>query len=130
MKKYVFQLETSETTFYNITEQVQKATSESGVKNSVAIVFCPHTTAAITINENADIEVINDLILGLKDVFPNRSDYKHWGGNSDAHIKSLTVGSNVIVNIEDGKIDLGDWQAIYFCEFDPPRNRKFYVTIL
>lgn len=129
MKKYEFTLETSKNSFYNITNQVQSAVSMSKIKDGIAVIFCPHTTAGITINENADIEAINDVIMGLKDAFPNRPEYKHWGKNSDAHIKASTIGSSTTVIIEDGKIILGMWQAIYFCEFDPPRNRKYYVAV-
>jgi secondary thiamine-phosphate synthase enzyme len=116
--------------FYNITPQVREAVTRSGVTDGVAIIFCPHTTAGITINENADPDVIHDLMIGLSKAFPNRQEFRHGEGNSAAHLKASTMGSSVTVIIENGKLLLGMWQEIYFCEFDPPRNRKFYVKVL
>lgn len=130
MKKFEYSIATSEINFYNITAQIQEAISQSNVNDGIAIIFCPHTTAGITINENADPEAIRDIIFGLREVYPNRPEFKHGGGNSDAHLKASTIGSSVTVIIENGKIILGMWQAIYFCEFDPPRNRKYYVVII
>ena len=116
--------------FYNITLQVCDAVSKSGVTDGVAIIFCPHTTAGITINENADPDVIHDLLIGLGKAFPDRPEFRHGEGNSAAHLKASAIGSSVTVIISGGKPVLGTWQGIYFCEFDPPRSRKFYVKVV
>ena len=128
--KFEYSLSTPNENFYNITEQVQDAVTKSGIADGLAIIICPHTTAGITVNENADPEAINDILLGLSQAFPMRKEFKHGGGNSDAHIKALVTGSSATVPIENGKLVLGFWQAIYFCEYDPPRNRKFYVNVI
>ena len=116
--------------FYNITPQVREAVTRSGVTDGVAIIFCPHTTAGITINENADPDVIHDLMIGLSKAFPNRQEFRHGEGNSAAHLKASAMGSSVTVIISGGKPVLGTWQGVYFCEFDPPRSRKFYVKVV
>ena len=94
------------------------------------MIYCPHTTAGITINENADPDVVRDMLLGLDKAYPDRTEFRHAEGNSAAHLKASAVGSSATVIIRDGKLLLGQWQGIYFCEFDPPRNRKFYVNII
>jgi len=116
--------------FYNITSQVRQAISASGVKDGIAVVFCPHTTAGITINENADPDVVTDMLLGLAKAYHDRAEFRHGEGNSAAHLKATAVGSSVTVVIANGKPVLGTWQGIYFCEFDAPRNRRFYVKVL
>lgn len=116
--------------FYDITSQVREAVVKSGLADGIAVVYCPHTTAGITINENADPDVVRDLIFGLDKTFPDRPEYRHSEGNSAAHMKASAVGSSVTVIINGGKLLLGTWQGIYFCEFDPPRQRKFYVTVM
>jgi len=116
--------------FYNITPQVREAVVKSGIANGIAVVYCPHTTAGMTINENADPDVIHDLLIGLDKAFPDRSEFRHAEGNSTAHLKASAIGSSVTVIIENGKLLLGTWQGVYFCEFDPPRSRKFYVKVL
>ena len=114
----------------DITSQVRSAVSESGVKNGDAIVYCPHTTAGITINENADPDVPHDIILMLNEIVPYRhSAYRHCEGNSDAHIKSSIVGCSQTVLIKNDSLNLGTWQGIFFCEFDGPRSRKVIVQI-
>ena len=115
--------------FYNITPQVREAVSKSGVAEGIAVVYCPHTTAGITINENADPDVARDLLVGLDYTFPDHTEFRHAEGNSAAHLKASAVGSSATVIIDDGKLVLGTWQGIYFCEFDGPRNRTFYVQI-
>ena len=125
-----FSLSTPREDFYNITSQVRQAITASGTKDGIAIVFCPHTTAGITINENADPDVVHDMLLGLKSAYPDRAEFRHGEGNSAAHLKATAVGSSVTIIIADGKPMLGTWQGIYFCEFDPPRNRKFYVKVI
>ena len=128
--QYEYSLRTQRLDFLNITPQVREAVTKSGVKSGVAIVFCPHTTAGITINENADPDVVHDLLIGLSKAFPDRSEFRHGEGNSTAHLKASAIGSSETVIIENGRLLLGTWQVIYFAEFDPPRNRKFYVKVL
>ena len=127
---YEYTLSAQREDFYNITSQVREAIIKSNVTSGQAIVFCPHTTAGITINENADPDVVHDLLLGLREAYPDRRQFRHDEGNSAAHLKTSTVGSSETIIVENGKPLLGTWQGIYFCEFDPPRNRKFYVKVL
>ena len=127
---FEYSLPTPREHFYSITPQVREAVTKSGVKNGIAVVYCPHTTAGITINENADPDVVPDLLLGLDKAFPDRPEFRHGEGNSSAHLKASAMGASETVIIEGGKLVLGTWQGIYFCEFDPPRQRKFYVKVL
>lgn len=114
-----------------ITTPVRQAVRQSGVKQGVCVVYCPHTTAAVTINENADPDVIHDLLAYLGRAVPQRQpDFRHGEGNSDAHIKSSLVGSSVQVIIHDGDLVLGRWQGVFFCEFDGPRSRQVHVQCL
>ena len=114
----------------NITSQVQKLIKDSEVKDGIVTIYCPHTTAAITINEGADPSVVKDLLYELDKVIPLRDNYQHLEGNSAAHIKSSIIGCSESVIIENGSLVLGTWQAIFFCEFDGPRNRKVFVKII
>ncbi|EIJ78171.1 hypothetical protein PB1_11444 [Bacillus methanolicus PB1] len=117
--------------FYEVTSEVEKAVKESGIKEGVAIVYCPHTTAGITINENADPDVKRDMIRRFDEIYPwHHSLDRHMEGNTAAHMKASTVGSSQQIIITNGKLLLGLWQGIYFCEFDGPRTRTFYVKIL
>jgi len=127
---YEFKISTRREDFNNITSQVREAVSKSCVTSGIAVIFCPHTTAGITINENADPDVVHDLLLGLNKAFPDRAEFRHGEGNSKAHLKASAMGSSVTVIIEGGRLVLGTWQSIYFCEFDPPRNRVFYVKVI
>ncbi len=111
--------------FIDITAQIQGLVEE--VSEGVATVFVPHTTTAITINENADPAVPRDILKKLEELIPQQDNYSHMEGNSDAHIKASLFGSSVRVIVKDGQLLLGTWQAIFFCEFDGPRTRKFYV---
>ncbi|PKL46721.1 MAG: hypothetical protein CVV39_06815 [Planctomycetes bacterium HGW-Planctomycetes-1] len=114
----------------DITGKVEKALAESGISEGSVIVYCPHTTAAITINENADPDVVHDILLTLSALIPqNRSGYRHSEGNSDAHVKSSILGCSQTVLISGGQMRLGTWQGIYFCEFDGPRKRTVIVQI-
>ncbi|MDR3113725.1 MAG: secondary thiamine-phosphate synthase enzyme YjbQ [Endomicrobium sp.] len=115
--------------FIDITALVAEAVRKSGAEDGAAIVFCPHTTAAVTINENADPDVCGDMIKGLKNISPLDASYAHGEGNSDVHIKSSLVGASQTLIIENGNILLGTWQGIYFCEFDGPRNREVFIKI-
>lgn len=130
MKTQEFTLHTDREGMYNVTTQVRTAVRESGVQSGMAIVYCPHTTAGITINENADPDVQHDLLLGLAAAFPDRREFRHAEGNSAAHLKSSCVGASQRVLIENGHLLLGTWQGVYFCEFDGPRTRRFYVKVL
>ena len=127
---FTFQLKTPAQGLMNITPEVEEAIKESGVLEGICVVFCPHTTAAITINENADPDVKSDFIKGMDRFFPDLREFQHCEGNSDAHIKSSAVGVSETVIIKGGRPLLGTWQDIYFCEFDGPRNRKFYVKVM
>ncbi|HHX54758.1 MAG TPA: YjbQ family protein [Clostridiales bacterium] len=114
----------------NITHLVQEDVKDSGARSGIVTIFIPHTTAAVTINENADSDVVHDILLGLDKVSPDRREYLHFEGNSPAHIKASMMGSSSTIIIENGKLKLGTWQGIYFCEFDGPRTRKMYVKII
>ena len=114
----------------DITAAVQKAVREEQIENGFCLVYTPHTTAAITINENADPDVPRDILSALEKAVPFSAQYRHMEGNSAAHAKSSLVGASELVMIENGRLVLGTWQGIYFCEFDGPRTRSFYVKIL
>ena len=114
----------------DITSDVQNIVTKENIKNGIVIVYVPHTTAGITINEGADPSVQRDLIETLKKLIPESGDYHHMEGNSDAHIKASLLGSSVTVLLENNKLVLGTWQHIFFFEGDGPRNRRFYVEII
>ena len=116
--------------FHDITSQVQDSVRASGVEEGVCFIFCPHTTAGLTLNENWDATVRHDLELGLDAVSPPRASYRHAEGNSPAHLKSSLVGASQFVPIAGGKLVLGTWQGIYLVEFDGPRRRKVFVRAL
>ncbi len=113
----------------DITLKVAEAVKSSKIKSGVCHIFVPHTTAGVTINENADPSVKQDIINGLAAIAPYGGNYAHTEGNADAHIKSTIVGIDKSVFIEDGKLKLGTWQGIFFCEFDGPRQRNVFVRI-
>lgn len=114
----------------DITAQVRRAVRETGVRDGLCLVWCPHTTAGITVNENADPDVPADLLLGLAKVVDARWPFRHGEGNSDAHLKSTLVGCRTTVAVREGDLRLGTWQAIWFCEFDGPRTRRVEITVL
>ncbi len=116
--------------FVDITSQVQKYVSDTGVESGLLCVFVPHTTAAVTINENADPDVVRDLLGTLEKIVPARWDYRHCEGNSDSHVKSSTFGPSLTVIVENGRLQLGTWQSIYFAEFDGPRNRQYWLKVV
>jgi secondary thiamine-phosphate synthase enzyme len=116
--------------FVDITHLVEKAIKDSGIQNGIAVVFCPHTTAGITINENADPDVVHDIIKALDRAFPVYGDYRHVEGNSHAHIKASCMGSSCHIIISNGRPVLGTWQGVYFCEFDGPRRRRVYISCM
>lgn len=114
----------------DITNEVEEALKESGVKDGMCFIYIPHTTAGVTINEGADPSVQRDILNVLNRLVPYDASYLHREGNSDAHIKSTVVGANAYVPIEGGKLTLGTWQSIYFCEFDGPRHRRTVIKFL
>ena len=118
------------TQLIDITSEIQKAVRSSGISEGLCMLYVPHTTAGITINESADPNVASDIIMVLNSVIPWKSDYRHLEGNSPAHIKSTLVGSSEIIAIENGNLVLGTWQGIFFCEFDGPRTRKLHMRLM
>ena len=120
---------TAHTQMVDVTDQIQKAVTESGVREGICTVFVPHTTAAVTINENADPDVVRDFTMEINKIVPWEDGYRHMEGNSAAHLKSSMIGFSEQVIIEDGRLLLGVWQGIYFCEYDGPRSRKLLVKI-
>jgi secondary thiamine-phosphate synthase enzyme len=114
----------------DITAAVQKTVREEGIKTGICLVYTPHTTAAVTINENADPDVPRDILAALDKAVPLSANYRHAEGNSAAHVKSSLVGASEIVIIENGRLILGTWQSIFFCEFDGPRTRKVLISII
>lgn len=115
----------------DITAQVQEAVRQEKATEGMVLVFCPHTTAAITINENADPDVVRDILMRLDELYPwEHKGYRHSEGNSAAHLKASTIGSSQFIPISAGQLVLGTWQGIYFCEFDGPRQRSFFVKIV
>ena len=125
-----FTLRTGKEGFYNITPAVREAVKTSGMDDGLCVVYCPHTTAGITVNENADPDVVKDLLYGLGEAFPDRSEFRHSEGNSAAHLKASCIGSSLTLIVEKGAPLLGTWQAVYFCEFDGPRERKYHIKII
>ena len=119
------------TEFVEITDRVQGVVDDAGVKEGVCICFVPHTTAGITINENADPDVVTDMIYALDRVVPWKDpQYRHGEGNTAAHVKSSMMGHSAHVLVRDGKLQFGTWQGIYLCEFDGPRSRKVWVSVI
>ncbi|GAB2479341.1 secondary thiamine-phosphate synthase enzyme YjbQ [Alkalibacterium psychrotolerans] len=126
-----FKVETdSKQAFILLDTYLNDILKESGVREGIMVVFIPHTTAGVTINENADPDVKKDLKKALDDTFPNHDYFVHAEGNSDGHMKSSLVGASETILIQDGKLVLGTWQSIYFTEFDGPRTRKVFVKII
>jgi secondary thiamine-phosphate synthase enzyme len=114
----------------DLTGEIGRAVTASGVRDGLCLVFVPHTTAAVTINENADPDVKADILMALRKVAPDTLPYEHAEGNSPAHVKASLVGSSVAVIVADGRLQLGTWQGICFCEFDGPRTRKVWVQVI
>ncbi len=126
-----FHVKTStQTEFVDITRSVQEAVKKTGIQDGICIVFIPHTTAAVTINENADPSVVQDMVMELNKIVPFQDPYRHMEGNSPAHIKASLLGCSQMVFIESRKLVLGTWQGIFFCEFDGPRDRKVHVKVI
>ena len=114
----------------NITGEVQRAVAASGITEGICVVFIPHTTAAVTINENADPDVTHDVTLALNAISPDRREFRHSEGNSAAHTKTSLVGPSITLIVSGGKLLLGTWQGIWFNEYDGPRNRKVHVRVM
>ncbi|UCC99728.1 MAG: YjbQ family protein [Phycisphaerales bacterium] len=116
--------------FYDISPQLQALVHESGVDDGICYIFCPHTTAGLTLNENWDPDVRHDMGMALDALSPARPGYRHGEGNSPAHVKSSLLGANTFVFIENGRLALGRWQGVYLAEFDGPRGRRVWVKIV
>jgi secondary thiamine-phosphate synthase enzyme len=130
MVKYINVKSKARIEFIDITEMVQDVVKDAGIVKGVCFLFVPHTTAGITINEGADPSVQRDILNSLNRMIPHEMNYFHREGNADAHIKSTLVGTSVHVIVEDGKLLLGTWQSIFFCEFDGPRHRRVAVKFI
>jgi secondary thiamine-phosphate synthase enzyme len=120
----------SQTELIDITADIEKAIQSIGIDDGVCLLFVPHTTAAVTINEHADPSVKSDIVMALNKIVPWEEAYRHMEGNSPAHIKASIIGSSEIVAVESGRLKLGRWQGVFFCEFDGPRIRKIHVRSL
>ena len=114
----------------DITDNVAKEVSKSKIKEGICVVYVPHTTSSVCVNENADESVKDDILSTLNALIPRDGNYTHQEGNSDAHLKSSLIGSSRVLLIEDGELFLGRWQGIYFCEFDGPRKRKVVLKLI
>jgi len=114
----------------DITAEVVSVLRASGVRDGLCLLYCPHTTAGLTLNENADPDVKRDLLMALRQLVPDDGNYAHAEGNSPAHVKSSLVGTSLIVPLRAGRLALGTWQGIIFCEFDGPRSRRVTVTLV
>lgn len=114
----------------DVSRQVREAIRSSGVRNGLALVFTPHTTAAVTINENADPDVVRDIVMELNKIVPLQDNYRHAEGNSAAHLKSSLIGASETLIVVNGEVQLGTWQGIYFCEFDGPRKRTLQIQVI
>ena len=121
---------TSRTEFVDITTDVENLVRSAGFKEGLCMVYVPHTTAAVTINESADPSVKADVLMVLNDIIPWEASYRHLEGNSPAHIKSSLVGASELIAVEKGRLALGTWQGVFFCEFDGPRSRKVHVRFM
>lgn len=120
----------SQTELINITQSVQRVVSDTGIRSGVCYIYVPHTTSAITINENSDPNVGRDILKELNKMIPFDDDYGHTEGNSAAHIKSSIIGISKSIMVEDGRLTLGTWQAVFLCEFDGPRDRRVFVKVV
>jgi secondary thiamine-phosphate synthase enzyme len=118
------------TQFVDVTNEVQRAVQESGVKTGVCYVYVPHTTAGVAINEHADPEVAVDVETVLERLVPHRGPYRHSEGNSDSHVKTVLTSTSQTIFVENGELVLGTWQGIFFCEFDGPRDRQLHIKVV
>ncbi|MFC3418615.1 secondary thiamine-phosphate synthase enzyme YjbQ [Salinicoccus hispanicus] len=118
------------TEYINIDSLIEEVLRESNVQSGIMTIFTPHTTAGITINENADPDVTRDLVYGMDQTFDNKNEYRHAEGNSDSHMKSSLTGASETLIIEEGEVIYGTWQSTYFAEFDGPRTRKVHIKVI
>ena len=130
MIKHISIKSTSRAEFIDITSNVQQAIDETNINTGICCVYVPHTTAGLTINEGADPAVSRDILKTLDKLIPHKDNYSHMEGNSDSHIKTAIVGTSQNIIIDKGKLQLGTWQSIFFCEFDGPRSRKVIVKVI
>ncbi len=114
----------------DVTEELQELVARKGWTDGALVLFCPHTTGAVTVNEAADPDVARDIAVNMGTIVPRRGDYRHAEGNSDAHIKTSLFGPSLLLIVDGGRLRLGTWQGVYFCEFDGPRDRKLWVQWL
>ena len=129
MEKFTIQ-STDHTAIIDITQKVQSIVNKSGIKNGICYVFIPHTTAGVSINENADPDVKADMLMEINKIIPLNDSYQHMEGNSAAHIKASLFGNSELVFLEEGRLQLGTWQGIFFCEFDGPRTRQVWINLI
>ena len=125
-----FSLETRKEGMYDITGRVVQVIADSNIQNGICVLHCPHTTAGLTINENADSDVTRDMLYALGEISPDRPGFRHMEGNSPAHIKASLMGSSLTLIVRGGRPVLGTWQGVYFCEFDGPRRRSVHVQVM
>jgi len=121
---------TSRIEMVDVTSEIENLFSGREVNEGICLIYCPHTTAGVVINEHADPSVAEDIASALSEHFPHRRPWRHLEGNADAHVKSAVVGSSVMIPITGGRLALGTWQGIFFCEFDGPRNRELYIQVI
>lgn len=114
----------------DITDQIQSIIDTQGWRDGAILIYCPHTTGAVTVNEGADPDVVRDMLVNLRKLIPHKGDYLHLEGNSDSHIKTSLFGPEQLVIVEGARLQLGTWQRIFFCEFDGPRQRQLWVKFL
>lgn len=120
----------TQTELIDITSEVQSALQAENYSDGICMLYVPHTTAAVTINESADPSVRRDILMVLNQMVPWKADYRHMEGNSPAHVKTSLIGSSELVSVENGRMVLGTWQGIFFCEFDGPRTRKLHLKLI
>jgi secondary thiamine-phosphate synthase enzyme len=130
MKQTIPVKTSSKTEFIDITRAVEDVIRSQGIGEGVCMLFVPHTTAAVTINENADPSVQSDILMVLNKIVPWKEPYRHMEGNSPAHIKASIIGASELIGVEAGRLKLGTWQGVFFCEFDGPRTRKLHVRLI
>ncbi|MDP3047854.1 MAG: secondary thiamine-phosphate synthase enzyme YjbQ, partial [Thermodesulfovibrionales bacterium] len=130
MLRYINVRSSQRSEFIDITEKINEVIKETGILSGICYVYVPHTTAAVTINEGADPSVHRDIQNALTRLVPQEMNYSHREGNADAHIKSRIIGTSQLVIIDEGRLVLGSWQAVYFCEFDGPRHRRVTLKII
>jgi len=129
MKKLIVQ-SSDRTSFIDITQLIMSIIKDTGVRDGICYIFVPHTTAAVTINENADPDVKSDMLMEINKIIPFNDSYQHREGNSAAHIKASLFGNSETIFLEDGELKLGTWQGVFFCEFDGPRTRQVWVKLI